>query len=184
MEFLLKEKISKEPNPIVEDNTNDLLNKFEKIIAVLRLIPFDLGGLIIKCRHSETRKIALRLIEENLYDFAIKKIYPEISDSKLLGGIDFSETLRSGKPVYSKSIFDDNPKIFKLMMGERFEARVAAIFAQKMDLKPNFLLLVVDEGIEQQEIPDCLKERISFYIDLNAIPVSYKHLTLPTIYSV
>ena len=174
MEFLLEEKISKEPNPIVEDNTNDLLNKFEKIIAVLRLIPFDLGGLIIKSRHSETRKIALRLIEENLYDFAIKKIYPEISDSKLLGGIDFSETLRSGKPVYSKSIFDDNPKIFKLMMGERFESRVAAIFAQKMDLKPNFLLLVVDEGIEEEEIPDCLKERISFYIDLNAIP--YKRI--------
>ena len=89
MEFLLEEKISKEPNSIVEDNTNDLLNKFEKIIAVLRLIPFDLGGLIIKSRHSETRKIALRLIEENLYDFAIKKIYPEISESKLLGGIDF-----------------------------------------------------------------------------------------------
>ena len=54
MEFLLEEKISKEPNSIVEDNTNDLLNKFEKIIAVLRLIPFDLGGLIIKSRHSET----------------------------------------------------------------------------------------------------------------------------------
>ena len=50
MEFLLKEKISKKPNPILEDNTNDLLNKFEKIIAVLRLIPFDLGGLIIKSR--------------------------------------------------------------------------------------------------------------------------------------
>ena len=32
------------------------------------------------------------------------------------------------------------------MMGERFESRVAAIFAQKMDLKPNFLLLVVDEN--------------------------------------
>ena len=113
------------PNSSVKlkwSNNNGI--KFEKIISVLRLIPFGLGCLIIRSRHSETRKIALSLIEENLYNFAIKKIYPEISDSKLLGGIDFSETLRSGKPVYSKSIFDDNPKIFKLMMGERFEARV------------------------------------------------------------
>ena len=55
-------------------------------------------------------------------------------------------------------------------MGERFEPRVAAIFAQKMDIKPNFLLLVVDEGIEEEEIPDCLKERISFFIDLNSMP--------------
>ena len=88
MEFLLEEKSSKEPNPIVEDNIDDLLNKLEKIIAVLRLIPFDLGGLIIKSRHSETRRIAVSIIEENLSDFPIKKIYPEISDSKLQGGID------------------------------------------------------------------------------------------------
>ena len=88
MEFLLEEKSSKEPNPIVEDNIDDLLNKFEKIIAILRLIPFDLGGLIIKSRHSETRRIAVNIIEENLCDFPIKKIYPEISDSKLQGGID------------------------------------------------------------------------------------------------
>ena len=32
MEFLLEEKSSKEPNLIVEDNIDDLLSKFEKII--------------------------------------------------------------------------------------------------------------------------------------------------------
>ena len=137
---------------------------------MLRLVPFDVGGLIIKSRHSETRSLALSLIEKNLNEFPVKKIFPEISDSKLHGGLDFSETLNLGKPVYRKSLFDDNPKILKLMMGERFEPRVAAIFAQKMDIKPNFLLLVVDEGIEEEEIPDCLKERISFFIDLNSIP--------------
>ena len=137
---------------------------------MLRLVPFDVGGLIIKSRHSETRRLALNLIEKNLNEFAVKKIYPEISDSKLHGGLDFSETLSLGRPVYRKSLFDDNPKILKLMMGERFEARVAAIFAQKMDVKPNFLLLVVDEGIEEEEIPECLTERISFYIDLNSMP--------------
>ncbi len=117
---------------------------------MLRLLPFDIGGLIIKSRHSETRSLALSLIEKNLNEFPVKKIYPEISDSKLHGGLDFSETLSLGKPVYRKSLFDDNPKILKLMMGERFEPRVAAIFAQKMDIKPNFLLLVVDEGIEEE----------------------------------
>ena len=137
---------------------------------MLRLLPFDIGGLIIKSRHSETRSLALSLIEKNLNEFPVKKIFPEISDSKLHGGLDFSETLSLGKPVYRKSLFDDNPKILKLMMGERFEPRVAAIFAQKMDIKPNFLLLVVDEGIEEEEIPDCLKERISFFIDLNSMP--------------
>ena len=99
---------------------------------MLRLLPFDIGGLIIKSRHSETRSLALSLIEKNLNAFPVKKIYPEISDSKLHGGLDFSETLNLGKPVYRKSLFDDNPKILKLMMGERFEPRVAAIFAQKM----------------------------------------------------
>lgn len=137
---------------------------------MLRLVPFDLGGLIIKSRHSETRRLALNLIEKNLNEFPVKKIYPEISDSKLHGGLDFSETLSLGRPVYRKSLFDNNPKILKLMMGERFEPRIATIFAQKMDIKQNFLLLVIDEGIEEEEIPECLKERISFYIDLNSMP--------------
>ena len=57
------------------------------------------------------------------------------------------------------------------MMGERLDKRVAAIFAQKMDVKSNFLLLVIDEGIEDEEVPNCLKERICFYIDLNTIPL-------------
>jgi hypothetical protein len=56
---------------------------------VLRLVPFDIGGLIIKSRHSETRRLALNLIEKNLKEFPVKKIYPEISDSKLHGGLDF-----------------------------------------------------------------------------------------------
>ena len=57
------------------------------------------------------------------------------------------------------------------MMGERLDTSVAGIFAQKMDAKPNFLMLVIDEGIEDEDVPNCLKERICFYIDLNTIPL-------------
>ena len=32
-------------------------------------------------------------------------------------------------------------------------------------------MLVIDEGIEDEEVPNCLKERICFYIDLNTIPL-------------
>ena len=77
---------------------------------------FDLAGLIIRSRHCETRRIAIKLIEEKLNQFPLKKIYPEIADSKLHGGIDFSETLRLGKLVHTKSIFEGKPKIFKLMI--------------------------------------------------------------------
>jgi len=57
------------------------------------------------------------------------------------------------------------------MMGERLDTSVAGIFAQKMDARPNFLMLVIDEGIEDEDVPNCLKERICFYIDLNTIPI-------------
>ena len=53
---------------------------------MLRLVPFDTGGLIIKSRHSETRSLALNLIEKNLNEFPVKKIYPEISDSNYTEG--------------------------------------------------------------------------------------------------
>ena len=48
------------------------------------------------------------------------------------------------------------------MMGERLDTSIAGIFAQKMDAKPNFLMLVIDEGIEDEDVPNCLKERICF----------------------
>ena len=159
-------KIQEKSNFSNKDYIENSLYNLEKIIAVLRLIPFDLGGLIIKSRHSETRRIAIKLIEKKLNKFPLKKIYPEIADSKLHGGIDFSETLRLGKLIHTKSIFEGRPKTFKLMMGERLDTSVAGIFAQKMDAKPNFLMLVIDEGIEDEDA------------------VSYTHLTLPTIYSV
>ena len=86
-------KIKDNSNFSNKDYIENSLYNLEKIIAVLRLIPFDLGGLIIKSRHSETRRIAIKLIEKKLNKFPLKKIYPEIADSKLQGGIDFSETL-------------------------------------------------------------------------------------------
>ena len=60
----------------------------------------------MRSRHSETRRIAIKLIEEKLNKFPLKKIYPEIEDAKLHGGIDFSETLRLGKLIHTKSIFE------------------------------------------------------------------------------
>ena len=98
--------------------------------------------LIIKSRHSETRRIATKLIEKKLNEFPLKKIYPEISDSKLRGGLDFSETLSLGRPVYTKSIFDNKPKIFKLMMGERFDTKCCYYFCTN-GYKAKFLLLVL-----------------------------------------
>ena len=62
----MEKKIFKETTFDEKDSNEFLLNKLEKIIAVLRLAPFDIGGLIIKSRHSETRRIALNIIEENL----------------------------------------------------------------------------------------------------------------------
>ena len=38
----------------------------------------------MRSRHSETRRIAIKLIEEKLNKLPLKKIYPEIEDAKLL----------------------------------------------------------------------------------------------------
>ena len=61
MEIYWRKNIKDKSNFSEKDYIENSLYKLEKIIAVLRLIPFDIGGLIIKSRHSETRSLALNL---------------------------------------------------------------------------------------------------------------------------
>jgi len=151
----------------------DPLKLLEQIITLLAIEPFSLGGVIIKARHGPTRDKVLDIIEKNLNNFLIQKVYPGISEIHLDGGLDFASTLEQRRPVYTRGLFDGKPKFIKLVMGERIDPNVAAKFSQRMDLGQDFSLIILDEGINDDEkTPSSLTDRISFFLNLDQIGFS------------
>ena len=144
-----------------------------QIVMILAAEPFGLGGLVLKARHSPTRDKVLEIIEYNLSEFNIQKVHPGISEMHLEGGLDFASTLEQGRAVYSKGLFDGTPKFIKLVMGERIEPNIAARFSQRIDSGDMLSLLILDEGIsDEEQTPVSLMDRISLFINLDSIPLS------------
>ena len=151
-------------------NPNWLL---KKIILLLSVKPFGLGGLVLKARHSPTRDKVIKIIEGNISEYDLKRIHPNVSELHLDGGLDFASSLEKGKAVYSKGIFDGAAKFIKLVMGERIEPKIAAKFSQRMDSEEKLSLIILDEGIgEEEQLPSCLSDRTAFCLNLDGIPHS------------
>ncbi len=167
-----EEKLSSSPEG---DNVNhpDPIKLLEQIVTILSVQPFGLGGIILKARHGPTRNKVVEIIEKSLREHRIQKVHPGISESHLDGGLDFASTLESRKPVYTQGIFDGKPKFIKLVMGEKVEPAVAARFTQKMDNGHRLSLIVLDEGIgDDEKTPAGLMDRLSFFLNLDSIPFS------------
>ena len=144
-----------------------------KVVMILATQPFGLGGLILKARHGPTRDKILEIIEDNLSEFEIQKVHPGISEIHLDGGLDFASTLEQGKAVYSKGLFNGAPKFVKIVMGERVEPNVAARFSQRIDAGDILSLIILDEGIsEEEQTPASLVDRTALFVNLDIIPLS------------
>jgi hypothetical protein len=51
----------------------------KKIILLLSVKPFGLGGLVLKARHSPTRDKVIKIIEGNISEYDLKRIHPNVS---------------------------------------------------------------------------------------------------------
>lgn len=159
------------------------------IAAVLIAIdPNGLGGVHVRARSGPVRDLWLeqyRSLRPEKSPF--RKIPVNVSDDRLLGGLDLTRTLSEGKPIIETGLLagSDGGSII-VPMAERMTRSAAAHIASVIDSgaiaverdgvsmrhRASFATILFDEGIDEHEHPpNILYDRIGFHIDLDSISV-------------
>ena len=156
-------------------------------LAIFAVDPVGIGGVLLRARAGPVRQRWIDQLKERLGEFGpIRKIPLNVSDDRLIGGLDLAGTLQTGKPVASKGLLaEGDGKVMQIAMAERMDAGTAARIAAVMDhgevrveregfgqtLPSRFGLIACDEGAEDEEQPPgALAERLAIQIDLSSVP--------------
>ena len=62
----------------------------------------NLHGLVIKGRSGPIRQKVFHSISKLFNDHKFRKIHPQVLDSELFGGLDFTKTFEVGRPVKTR----------------------------------------------------------------------------------
>ena len=105
---------------------------------------------------------------------------------RLLGGLDLAATLSAGRPVAQAGLMAEaDGGLIVVPMAERLSPGTAARLAGALDTgsavgRPaRFGLILLDEGAEDETVPDALADRLAFRIDLTAIGLGDRGVSLP-----
>ncbi|MET0219024.1 MAG: magnesium chelatase subunit D [Tardiphaga sp.] len=142
-------------------------------------------GLLLRARAGPVRERFLAMLRAALPDGQPLKHLPlHIADSRLLGGLDLSATLRAGKPVAERGLLAEaDGGVVTLAMAERLSAAATAHVTAAMDcgetrverdgmslrLPARFGVVALDEGIEDEVAPAALRDRLAMHLDLDDI---------------
>ncbi len=143
-----------------------------------------LGGVILRGRAGPQRDLWLREFRRLLpADAPWLKVPVNVSDDRLLGGLDFAATVGSGRPVFATGLLAAaDGGVLILSMAERMSATTAAIVGLALDsgeirverdgvarqCRSQFGVVALDEGIDEDErIADGLADRLAFRVTLD-----------------
>ncbi len=157
-----------------------------QVAVLLAIDPSGLSGVRVRAAPGPVRDAWLALLKEWMGDCAWKRMPVNISDERLLGGLDLSATLSAGRPVLQRGLLSDvDGGALILTMAERLSQQTAARLAAVIDHHhvtiardglherhdTRFALVALDEGAHDDEaLSPALRERLAFDIDLRAIP--------------
>lgn len=160
-----------------------------KAAAILAVDPAGIGGICLRSRAGIVRDRWLSLCVQMFPRTCRWLRAPlNVSDGRLLGGLDLAATLQAGRPIAEQGILvQANGGVITLPMAERISVGTAAKIGCVMDqgevilerdgfgrrVPTRFAVIALDEGIEPDERPPCsLLERLALHIDLDGVPPS------------
>lgn len=136
------------------------------LAACLLAIDPGLGGILVRGGSSPAREHYLAAVR-NLFPAGtpIKKIPLNITEDRLLGGIDLAATLATGKLARQRGLLAEVPGgVLVVAMAERQSAVFAAQLAAARDAGADFCILALDESGPDEAPPTALTERLAFTV--------------------
>ncbi len=165
--------------------TPSLWRMAELAAALVALDPAGIGGVTLRAPAGPPRDAWLTRLTTLLGDRSLLRMPAGIGDSRLLGGLDLTATLASGRPVAERGLLAQaDGGVVLVAMAERVSPATAARIALAMDsgevavsrdglgdVAPSrFGLVAFDEGILADEHPpEVLTERLAIRLDLGAL---------------
>lgn len=157
--------------------------------AVFAVDPVGIGGVALRARAGPVRDRWVEILNARLAPGTeVIRMPVNVTDDRLLGGLDLTATLHAGKPVAGQGMLaraDGN--ILRIAMADRMSAGTASRIAGAMDTgevafardgvaethPARFGVVAFDEGSEPDEIPPAaLTDRLGIHLDLN--PISHR----------
>jgi magnesium chelatase subunit D len=156
--------------------------------AIFAVDPAGLAGVVVKARVGPVRDRWLALLCDLLPASApVRRIPVNISDGRLLGGLDLSATLAAGRPIAERGILAEaDGGVVLLAMAERLEAATVARLGAVIDCgeivverdgiglrtPSRFGVVAFDESVAEDERPHAaLLDRLGLHLDFEAIGV-------------
>jgi len=157
-----------------------------RVAAALFAIDPLLSGVSLRAAPGPARDAWLDLLRAYLPTGApMRRAPPNISDDRLLGGLDLAATLRAGRPIAESGLIaQTHGGVLVLAMAERQSSAAAARFAAALDgdrietawqgdaarQAHRIGIVALDEGYESDERPPAaLLDRLAIHLDLAGI---------------
>jgi magnesium chelatase subunit D len=147
-------------------------------LAALHIDPVGLRGIWLRAPHGPVRDEWLTLLQH--LRPGVRRLPHNIDSERLLGGLDLSATLNTGRPVTQAGLLAQTDQSLLLVpMAERMASETAAILAQVLDsgrVTPHgggdtqdarLGLIALDEALEDEPaMAETLQERLGIWLDL------------------
>jgi magnesium chelatase subunit D len=166
-------------HPAAIDRTHDTA----VAAALIAVDPTGLGGIALRTAHSPAVDEFLSMVRGLLPGGASLRRMPlHITDDRLLGGLDFAATLKSGRPTLERGLLADaDGGCILIPMAERLPAATAARLAAVLDTGETVIerdgfarrqpvrvgIIAIDEGVtEDERPPSVLLDRLGLHLAL------------------
>lgn len=147
--------------------------------------PFGLGGLVLRGRPGPVRDRVCAWVRARRPDAApFARIPLHVTEDRLLGGVALADTLHHGRVVREQGLLARcHGGVAEVAMAERLEPQVvchlcAALDRGELTLERDSIsaripcrlgLIVLDEGIDDEQAPPSLRDRLAFGIELDRL---------------
>lgn len=157
-----------------------------QVARLLAVDPHGLGGAALHAGHGPVRDTWLAVLSAWLpQQTPMRRLPLSTTDDRLLGGLDLSATLSSGRPVLQRGLLADTDGGFLIAaMAERLSERAAARLCAALDTgeiqlerdglrdrcRARIAVIALDESVGDDDPPPArLLERLAFRLDLDAL---------------
>ena len=168
-----------------DEDQDSLWQQAVQVAVLLAIDPGALGGVRIRASAGPVRDAWLNLLRSLMSPSRWVRMPISITDERLLGGLDLSATLATGRPVLQHGLLAEADRgTLILSMAERLPTATAARLTQVMDERAvvlerdglaerrptRFAVVALDEGLSEEEsLSPALRDRLAFELDLRPI---------------